>query len=165
MRFKKKLWSPKTSVSLIKCEKNSRLHLTPKTRRHVQRANFIQSHSLPLLKVKVNMTIQRCKQIRCRHKGLPISIDKFRKSDSKPHCYQFHTTCNDCRTRKNRIAEAYSLPEHFTPPSPPTASRRTCRKCKQKWSVQRFLDNSGQEYTTCIFCRTSRNGSIPFKFY
>src|SRR5436190_2075532 len=56
------------------------------------------------------------KGIQCRHKGLPISIDCFRKGNTPPNFYSFYKTCNDCRS-----TSAYGL----TPPS-------TCRSLPQQ---------------------------------
>src|SRR5271170_2975345 len=40
-----------------------------------------------------------CSQgIRCRHRGLPISVNCFRKSNTLPNCYLFHKQYNDCRS-------------------------------------------------------------------
>jgi hypothetical protein len=64
-----------------------------------------------------------CRQgIRCRHRGLPISIDHFRKGDTLPHCYLFHKTCNDCRSTGGRIAKAYALPQRPQTPEQSTSN-------------------------------------------
>ena len=64
------------------------------------------------------------KGIRCRHKGLPISIDCFRKGNTLPNCHLFHKTCNDCRsTVKN--CQSYTFPGNVPPPSPSGFQRRS----------------------------------------
>ena len=105
------------------------------------------------------MTTRVCaKQIRCRHRGTPISLDKFRKGDTKPQCYLYHKTCNDCRTTRNHVATAYVLPSHFSPPSPLTAQRNKCRHCKRSWSLPRFRDSLGRQGMTCTFCQPENDG-------
>ena len=93
---------------------------------------------------------------RCRHKGLPISIDCFRKGNTLPNCYMFYKTCNDCRS-----TSAYTLPENISPPSPPGVSRKKCRKCKREWSLLRFIDNVGEQCLECEFCQET-NQSLFF---
>ena len=100
--------------------------------------------------------------IRCRHKGLPISIDRFRKGDTLPHCYLFHKTCNYCRSTRGRIAKAYALPRNVPPPSPPGIPKKKCRKCRREWSLSRFIVDAGEQCPECEFCRGSNQAlSLP----
>ena len=103
------------------------------------------------------------KGIRCRHKGLPISKNCFRKGDTRPHCYLFHKTCNDCRSTGGRIAKAYALPRNVPPSSPSGVLKKNCRKCRREWSLSRFIDNVGEQCSECEFCRGS-NQSLLFSF-
>ena len=72
------------------------------------------------------------KDIRCRHKGLPISADYFRKGNTLPNCYLFHKTCNDCRSTGGRIAKAYTFPGNVPSSSSSVVPKKKCRKCKCK---------------------------------
>src|SRR5436190_22964550 len=99
--------------------------------------------------------------IHCRHRGLPISIDRFRKGDTLPHCYLFHKTCNDCYSTGGRIAKAYALPRNVPSLFPLGVSKKKCRKCKHEWSLSRFIDNAGEQCSECEFCRGS-NQSLLF---
>src|SRR5271155_2983227 len=70
------------------------------------------------------------KGIRCRHRGLPISVNCFRKSKTLPNCYLFHKQCNDCRSTGGRIAEAYALPTNIPPASLRGFQRRSVMAAK-----------------------------------
>ena len=91
------------------------------------------------------MTRVCSKQIRCRHKGQPISLDKFRQGDTKPHCYITEPLV------LKLPKPTYALPPHFSPPSPETAQREECRQCKRRWSLPRFVDSIGRQRATLLF--------------
>src|SRR5208282_614855 len=89
------------------------------------------------------------KGIQCRHKGLPISVDCFRKGNTLPNCYLFHKTCNDCRSTGGRIAKAYTFPRNAPLPSPSGVPKKKCRKCNCEWSLSQFKDNAGEQCPEC----------------
>ena len=121
---------------------------------------FSYSHIIPIPMSPPTVTEPRvCSRgIRCRHRGLPISINCFRKGNTLPNCYLFHKQCNDCRSTGGRIAEAYTLSRNIPPPSPPGVPKKKCRECKRQWSLPRFINNDGEQCPECEFCRGSNQG-------
>ena len=93
-----------------------------------------------------------CSNRRCHHKGKHLSEDCFRKNDSPPNCYIFHSRCNTCRK-----TSPIPLPSHLPESSPINAHRKKCTKCHQSWSLSRFSSqNQSERDTLCEHCRTSK---------
>jgi hypothetical protein len=109
-----------------------------------------------------------CRQgIRCRHRGLPISIDQsiILEKTVLFHIVIFfikHATI--VAPLVEQLRNHMHFQDMFHRPSPPGVPKKKCRKCKRRWSLSRIIDNTGEQCLECEFCRGS-NQSLLFYFF
>ena len=116
---------------------------------HATRQNAVCQHTSRTSDLVMTPPPQICTDTRCRHKRHPLSLDYFRKGNSLPDCYVYHSRCSDCR-RTSQIP----LPSHLPGPSPTNAVRKFCQRCHRQWSLTRFPNqNQRDKDKYCVFCR------------
>src|SRR5208282_4806256 len=89
-----------------------------------------------------------CSEVNCRYHFQPLSFDHFRRGPCYPQSHQSFERCSYCRGK-----DPISFQPSTIIPSPPSAKRKPCSRCKNTYSYLWFQGKDGRRCAVCYFCR------------